>query len=525
MSNYLDTTKKLLKLLSVKHTNTYIKDAILSHPDYPSLLSISDTLTKYSVENLAVKIDSEKLKEIPLPCIVQVEEKGTSLFYVLNSYDDTNTAYYDHKNKHNTVSTDTFLEKWTGICLVAEKSEESREPGIEKRLAQKKVINSLAIIAGTSLLSWIILAIAHTFENSFTTTSIFYLLLKFIGLATGIMLLWYEVDKYNPTLQSFCSGGKKVNCEQVLSSKYANLLGGTLSVNALVLGYFFAGIGLLLANGFGAATMSLLGVLSLLGLPIVLYSAYTQAFVIKKWCRFCLVVQGVLLLEYCLTVFQGVTLNTIGILDILLFTALFLLPVLGWTITKPWLEKGKETNMYKRSLQKIKNNKTVFESLLTKSDKITTNPSGLGILLKNETPKYHVVKVCNPYCGPCAKAHPVLDDLYQKGIIDLQVLFTALPDERDRKYKPVSHLLAVDEANKKNTPKALDDWYMAKTKDYDAFAAKYPFNAELQKQKNKIQAMYNWCNAENITRTPTIFINGYELTKEYTINDLIAVMK
>ena len=63
MNNCLTTVKRILNLLNVKYTSKYLKDTILSHPNYNSLLSISDTLDKYNIENLALKIDWIKLKK------------------------------------------------------------------------------------------------------------------------------------------------------------------------------------------------------------------------------------------------------------------------------------------------------------------------------------------------------------------------------------------------------------------------------------------------------------------------------
>jgi thiol-disulfide isomerase/thioredoxin len=125
---------------------------------------------------------------------------------------------------------------------------------------------------------------------------------------------------------------------------------------------------------------------------------------------------------------------------IFLISFLFLVPIIVWAYLKPLIEKEKQTNLYQRNFQKIKNNPTVFESLLSKSQKITTPTEGLGILLKNEKPKYHIIKVCNPYCGPCASAHPILDKLFHSGLIDLQIIFTASPEEKDMKFHPVNHL-------------------------------------------------------------------------------------
>ena len=86
---------------------------------------------------------------------------------------------------------------------------------------------------------------------------------------------------------------------------------------------------------------------------------------------------------------------------------------------------------------------------------------------------------------------------------------------------PVKHLLAI--AAKQNlqvTEQALDDWYLADKKDYEIFAGKYPMNGELQLQEDKLDAMKQWCDAAEITHTPTIFINGRRLPETYSISEL-----
>ena len=45
-------------------------------------------------------------------------------------------------------------------------------------------------------------------------------------------------------------------------------------------------------------------------------------------------------------------------------------------------------------------------------------------------------------------------------------------------------------------------------------------NGELGKQGDKVEAMDKWCNANDITYTPTIFINGQQLPDAYSIEDL-----
>lgn len=528
MDNCYFAIKQLLKQFKIKHTNAYLKDAILSHQDHPSLLSISDTLTKYNIENAAVKITEEKFDQLPTPCIVQVSNHGTTLFYTLSNITETTVAFVDDKNKSRKISRVEFLKVWTGFCLIAETNVTSKENGIEKKLVDKKFTATLIGASALLLALWIVISFTKSDvlgNATLTFYTILYGLLKLTGLTAGVVLLWFDVDQYNPTLQSFCTGGKSINCNAVLKSKYASLFGGNLSLGLLGFSYFFATFGYLVLYNFSSTTMSLLAVTSVLTLPAIAISVYYQALVIKQWCKFCMIIQVVLFAEIGIAFLGGFYNTAIALETLPIYLALFLVPILTWKLIKPLIEQQKETNVYKRGLKKIKCNPFVLESLLSKSDKITNSTEGLGISIVNENAKYNVIKVCNPYCGPCAKAHPVLEHLVNAGSINLQVLFTATTNENDIGSKPVKHFLAIDaQEDKKATQKALDKWYMAENKDYETFAKKYPMNGELQEQNAKIKAMDNWCKAQKITHTPTIFINGYELPKEYSIEDLEEVL-
>ncbi|MET2983641.1 vitamin K epoxide reductase family protein [Aureibaculum conchae] len=528
MDNCYIATKQLLKRLKVKHTNAYLKDNILSHPDHPSLLSIADTLTRYNIENLAVKITEEKFDELSTPCIVQVSVHSRTLFYTLTNITDTTVTYFDDKNKKQELTKAKFLKLWTGVCLMAETNATSKEIDIEKKLADKRLTTVLIGTSALLLTLWVVISFTKSdvFGNStLTTYTVVYGLLKLVGLTAGVFLLWFDVDQYNPTLQSFCTGGKNINCNAVLKSKYASLFDGNLSLGLLGFSYFFATFTYLALFTFSSAAIGILAITSIITLPAIAISIYYQAAVIKQWCKFCIVIQVVLVAEVGIAFLGGFYKNTFAIELLPLYAALFLIPIVSWKLIKPLIEQQKETNVYKRGLKKIKANPFVLKSLLSKSDKVTHSTDGLGISITNKNAKYNVIKVCNPYCGPCAKAHPVLEHLVNVGSINLQVLFTATTNEKDRKAKPVRHFLAIDAHNKKEeTQKALDQWYMAEKKDYDVFAKQYPMNGELEQQNDKIEDMKAWCKAENITHTPTLFINGYKLPKEYSIEDLSEVL-
>lgn len=159
---------------------------------------------------------------------------------------------------------------------------------------------------------------------------------------------------------------------------------------------------------------------------------------------------------------------------------------------------------------------------MEKSETINYPVNGIGLVIGNESAANEIVKVCNPYCQPCSNTHLILEEIVRKNSnVKLRIIFTASGDERDIKTAPVQHLLAIQEKyGKQKVHEALDDWYLASVKKYDAFAVKYPMNGELNLQTDKILEMRDWCEAMKIRATPTLYVNGKELPEIYSPVDL-----
>ena len=67
-----DAVFGFLKHLHVMVTKTSIANALQNHPDYPSLLGISDVLKQWKVSSTAIKADKNNLAELPLPFIAHI---------------------------------------------------------------------------------------------------------------------------------------------------------------------------------------------------------------------------------------------------------------------------------------------------------------------------------------------------------------------------------------------------------------------------------------------------------------------
>lgn len=139
------------------------------------------------------------------------------------------------------------------------------------------------------------------------------------------------------------------------------------------------------------------------------------------------------------------------------------------------------------------------------------------------------MKVCNPYCGPCDKAHPILEDLIRHNQnVKLKIIYISRNNEFDKGRFIVKHLAALATNHcPEEMQHILDDWYANPSinKNYDTFAIKYPVDEKiLDNQSLKIAEMSEWCSLGQITHTPTIFIDGYRLPENYEMTELKFIL-
>ncbi len=512
-------TIAFLKLLNVKVNNDTVNDTLQNHPDWPSMLCITDSLQKWNIPNAVGKIDTSKIDELPVPFMAYTYDKENLLAIVTNITDTTIETYQKKYNKAITEPKESFIKRWEGVYLIAEPNENSVEPNYRAN-KQKAFFKNLVpsfTIAALLIFSFIILKSTTGTAPNRIGIYLQYAVLV-IGTVVTSLLLWYEIDKNNPLLQKVCTGIAKGDCNAILTGKAAKVF-SWLSWSEVGFFYF---VGSLLILLFIPNAMNILAWLNILALPYTIFSVYYQWRVAKQWCVLCLAVQ-VLFVLGAINVLANNFLSTpdYNLLNIIYQLSLFAFPALLWFTIKPFVLKLQEAKNTKRQYLRLKFNTEIFETLLKKQKQITIYES-IGIDIGNPNATQQIIKVCNPYCGPCATVHPIIDQiLEQNKNVKAKIIFTTPNDKTNDSYNPVQHLLAVAAENDEHkTKQALDDWYLPTQKDYEIFAVKYKMNGELEQQGNKIEAMDKWCKATAIGYTPTIFINGYQLPDAYGIEDL-----
>ncbi len=158
--NAFVAVNNLLKIAKVKVTETTLKNKLLQHSDFPTLISLSDVLTDLKVDNMATRINPYQLSEIPLPAIVHFEDG--SGYGTMNKIEDNQVEWLHEKMGIRRESIAEFSQRWQGITLLTQPNENSGEENYAKNrrfeiienLRNPFIISGLLLILGYFIYYW-----------------------------------------------------------------------------------------------------------------------------------------------------------------------------------------------------------------------------------------------------------------------------------------------------------------------------------------------------------------------------------
>lgn len=531
--SFLISCQNILDFYGVRYTSLGLRDYFESHPDYPSLLTLKDVIEKYGIKSAAVRKGGYGYGDFELPfvCAVQRSDWPSQAFSLVTDVGDNQITYSDpFSGRIFKEALFKFEEIDKGVVLLLEGENKRDEADIlsnQKKESVKKIMGGLPYVFAFLFL---LVPLFHQFgqgSSSFTWLSSAFLLTSFAGLIFTFLLMWFEIDSDNPFLREVCGGvkSKSFNCGAVLNSPGSNFLGiAWSSWGFSYFSTFFVSQVFFMGN---LGVMQFWSLVSFLVSPYIVYSLIYQWKTVKQWCPMCVATQGVLFanlfISYAVLFLENNFFS--GWADWYPLAMILVLGLVSLFVSHfgvQELSAARNSKDYERRWKRLKYDPDIFKSLLEKRGRLPMVPDDLGIVVGNLDAENEIIKVCNPYCGPCSRAHPELDEIVQRNPdVKLRIVFTATGEGDDILTAPVGHLLAIEEKMGRDTvQKALDDWYLAEKKDYEAFSVKYPMNGELHEQKGRMVAMDNWCQEVKVRATPTLFINGYELPESYRIDEL-----
>jgi uncharacterized membrane protein len=409
------------------------------------------------------------------------------------------------------------------VVLFADESATFKDPRNDLYLAKEKRSN-LHIKFGISVIAIIIAIVYYDTSSLFAAT---FSTLSGIGLILSLIASFAETGTQSAIVKQVCGPVKGNSCGAVLKSENAKLIAGFTLVDLSILSFAIQLL-LMVVNTFINPEYHLLAAIywaSMLGLPIVAWSVYTQHFKLKRWCFLCLSIVGVLILQMAIAgIAQLRFIISIPVCSTILTTGL--LALLVYLPRKSLLKSRSETSQIKNELSLWKKDAAVFNALLQNEPEANCASWLHELQLGNVNARLQITVACNPYCTPCANVHEKLDEIL-KGYseeVGVKLRFICTPENKNNQHTiAVTAILqrAREVDSTAELQQMITDWF--NWMDIEKWKSKWQPNASIDVSELLLQHS-EWMKEEAIKRTPTLYINGKKLPSRYSIQDLIIVL-
>lgn len=341
---------------------------------------------------------------------------------------------------------------------------------------------------------------------------------------TGVYIGWLLIQKQqhipNDHADKICSMLKRSSCNSVLASSAAKIMG--------VIGWSEIGVSYFISNTLivvlAPHLIPYLALINIAGLPYSFWSVWYQKFKVKEWCPLCLIVQILLWMVFVVDlIFVCVVIPPFAVLDIVLTGCIYLVPLLIINTLLPKLNKGKYTEHLEKEMRHLRLNPEVFKALLHQQLHCEVDFSASSILWGNKDANLIVTIVTNPHCYHCSTMHRRVKQLLV-GINDkicVQYIFHASKEEYESSSVFLISAYLSDEISEIEKKEIYDHWFEEGRNNKEEFFEKYHLNTDQKVVQAELQSHKQWKGLKEINGTPTVFINGYELPRQYQIEDLI----
>ncbi|MCE7996113.1 MAG: vitamin K epoxide reductase family protein [Roseivirga sp.] len=500
---------RLLQKNKVAFDKKELTFQIQSHPSYPSLHAITGVLDHFKIENIAARIptDEESLNQLPETFLAQVEND-----LVVASRNKKGFQVLGSSLKAESWSVKDFLEKFGGVVVAVEQPEESLDTS--KNSYQSNILPG---VTGLILLTLL-------FISGPAPASIIFLILALLGTGISLTIVRQESGISTSLGNTFCSNAsEKKDCDAVLNSAGATIL-GKYKFSDLSLVYF---ISLSLASIVGIIQgQNVAGAyyLSLLSLPVTLYSIYYQWVVIKKWCLLCLSIVGVLWAQAGLAIFTT-GLNTPLTTDSVLLLSLIVLASFGlWTYLRSQQEELRSIQKARTDHFKFKRNFELFSTLLHQQEAIDTTISNKEeIVFGNAQALTSITLVTNPFCGHCKPVHGLVEDILGRysELVKITIRFNIRHDDPESELVTITTRLIelYEKRGKDICLMAMSEIYGEIT--VEDWFVKWAECSDPDRYLKVLEEGKAWCHTHKINFTPEILINGRPFPRAYDRPDLI----
>jgi uncharacterized membrane protein len=467
-------------------------------------------LSDYKIANAGIKIEDKDLSLLDIPFIAQTGGDFVAVYKI-----DSKDIYYVWRGKDIRVAIDEFKKSWSGIALIAEPDEESIEPNYKghKKGELAAIIQNRLLLFTIGILGILVFFQGELYKSIGLVLS---LILNLTGIYISYLLILKQIHVHSGNADKICSLFKKSDCNNILESSAAKFM-GVISWSEVGFSYFISNTIVLL---FAPDLLYYLAVANILALPYSFWSIWYQRIKAKQWCPLCLVVQVLLWAIFIVNVLSNfVAIPQLTILNIIKTGCFYLLPYLIIDSLLPIIIKSERTENIQQGLNALRMNDDVFISILKKQSRYDVDKSTSTILFGNPDSSTLITILTNPHCEPCAIMHKRIESLLKEigDKVCIQYVFSSFSEDLNDSNK----ILISAYKNKSNRMAIYQDWYVSGKNDKDGFVKKYNLEnycpPDVEDEFNRHE---EWVKTAQLSATPTILYNGYELPENYKVEDL-----
>lgn len=511
------TVTDYLKVCHIRVSEDYLAVRLESHPDYPTVLSLVDTLEEFK---LAYSIFSVKEKssygELDYPLLAHINKNGRQFFQLAKSPE----AFVKDKKGQ--------FKYWDGMVLTVDSNQKIKKNQHSEQLEGGETDKSRMLTIGVSLY------IALAAIGILTTWKFWPYLMHAICSLAGIALAYHIILKslgYETSVgRAFCpTESDNQQCSEVLHSPAVKLIKFG-SPAELAMAYFIIN---LLTTFFCAASASSRDfgyyflVISILGSLVGFASLIYQATVIKKWCMMCVCIVGILWTQLALNLFATATYSSSMSTNnsIVFGTGLALAAVMSLPVF--WLQYILKISLDLRKIQikelRWARNGRTFLSALKNNYKRDDTPWENEFSFGNVHAPIKILAVCGTFCRPCAKSHRILErllSLYEDKLSIILRFSINLEDLSDRRTLQFLRLAYLQETLPPDQRwHAFESWFelMDEARWLKMWDIPKTLPSTVVEMAHRHQ---RWCETNKIRKTPTILINGHEMPDYYQADNL-----
>ncbi len=520
-SHIVNLLSKVLTIYKVPVSFRTIERVILTHPGYPSMQCISDTLDSWKVKHVVMKLSLEKLRALDVPVIAHLKR---GKFVWVTQVTETEVFFWNASGTKKVEHHDHFEKNWSGVALAIENVDGAGEPDYkEKRKKEiKENVFKYAFAGACAALLTILLCFSWVNDSCLPLLPKFLLLLvNAAGCYIGYTLIRQEKRQPSRLVQKFCKAGKNIDCHQVTASPYSKLF-GIVSWAELGMAYFTTVILWMIIAPAGSDWLGPLWWFLLVPLPFTVWSLFTQAFLIRKWCLFCCAIVLLLWINAGILYFFLSFGNVFPVAGLALVVLLFLV----CTAAVMYVNKTVSRDPYsgQREIVRIKFNFHTLQGQLSESCFETKTA---GFVWKNSQASSEIslyVSIACSFCGAAVKELRRLTDIYPD--LCYRLLFSYSTDMNEEPKAIIRHFIRLyNTMGKDEFFDMLDAWYAMPQKSLPALQEQFPAMAG-HHEDDELEALSRFRQqADSIHYTPAIFINGQLLSEEYAYPDLYPIAR